>query len=41
LASATVSGSIEIELGAAKLVVRGAVGAEQLRVVLDLIARYR
>ena len=40
-ASAMVSGSIEIELGAAKLVVRGAVEAEQLRVVLDLIARYR
>ncbi len=34
-ASATVSGSIEIELGAAKLVVRGAVEPEQLRVVLD------
>jgi transposase len=40
-ASATASGSIEIELGAAKLVVRGAVEPEQLRVVLDLIARYR
>jgi transposase len=40
-ASATASGSIEIELGAAKLVVRGAVNPEQLRVVLDLIARYR
>jgi len=39
--SATVSGSIEIELGAAKLVVRGGVEPEQLRVVLDLIARYR
>jgi transposase-like protein len=41
LASATASGAIEIELGAAKLVVRGAVAPEQLRVVLDLIARYR
>jgi transposase len=40
-ASATASGSIEIELGAAKLVVRGAVEPEQLRVVVDLIARYR
>ena len=40
-ASATASGSIEIEVGAAKLVVRGAVEPEQLRVVLDLIARYR
>jgi transposase len=40
-ASATASGSLEIELGAAKLVVRGGVAPEQLRVVLDLIARYR
>jgi len=39
--STTVTGSIEIELGAAKLVVRGAVAPEQLRVVLDLLARYR
>lgn len=39
--SATTSGSIEIELGVAKLVVRGAVDAAGLRVVLDLIARYR
>ncbi len=38
---ATGSGTIEIELGAAKLVVRGQVEPEQLRVVLDLIARYR
>lgn len=41
LASTTASGSIEIELGTAKLVVRGAVEPEQLRVVVDLIARYR
>jgi hypothetical protein len=38
---ATASSSIEIELGAAKLVVRGAIEPEQLRVVLDLIAGYR
>ena len=38
---ATGSGTIEIELGAAKLVVRGMVEPAQLRVVLDLIARYR
>jgi transposase len=38
---ATASGSIEIELGGAKLVVRGGVEPEQLRVVLDLLARYR
>jgi transposase len=41
LASATVSGSIEIELGAAKLILRGAVNAGELRVVLDVLARYR
>jgi len=40
-ASAPATGSIEIELGAAKLVVRGMVEPAQLRVVLDLIARYR
>lgn len=40
-ASTTGSGWIEIELGAAKLVVRGMVEPAQLRVVLDLIARYR
>jgi transposase len=39
--SATMTGSIEIELGAAKLVVRGPVDAAVLRVVVDLIARYR
>ena len=41
LASATVSGSIEIELGAAKLILRGPVNAGELRVVLDVLARYR
>ena len=35
------NGSIEIELGVAKLLVRGIVEPEQLRIVLDLIARYR
>jgi transposase len=40
-ASATTSGSIEIELGAAKLVLRGPVDAGELRVVLDVLARYR
>jgi len=39
--SATGNGSIEIELGAAKLLVRGIVEPEQLRIVLDLLARYR
>jgi len=39
--SATASGAIEIEFGAAKLVLRGMVDAEQLRLVLDLLARYR
>lgn len=34
-------GPIEIELGAVKLMVRGPVNAEQLRVVLDVLARYR
>ena len=40
-ASAPASGSIEIELGAAKLILRGAVNAGELRVVLDVLARYR
>ena len=40
-ASATASGSIEIELGAAKLILRGPVNAGELRVVLDVLARYR
>jgi transposase len=40
-ASATVSGSIEIELGAAKLILRGPVNAGELRAVLDVLARYR
>jgi transposase len=37
----TTSGSIEIELGAAKLILRGPVNAGELRVVLDVLARYR
>lgn len=32
---------IEIELGAVKLLLRGAINAEQLRVVLDVLSRYR
>ena len=34
-------GPIEVELGAVKLILRGPVNAEQLRVVLDVLARYR
>jgi len=35
------AGLIEIELGAVKLILRGPVNAGELRVVLDLLARYR
>jgi transposase len=35
------SGPIEIELGAVKLILRGPVNAGELRVVLDVLARYR
>jgi transposase len=38
---ATTSGWIEIELGAAKVILRGAVNAKELRVVLDVLVRYR
>ena len=34
-------GPIEIELGAVKLIVRGPVNAGELRVVLDVLSRYR
>jgi transposase len=34
-------GPIEVELGAVKLILRGPVNAEQLRIVLDVLARYR
>jgi transposase len=34
-------GLIEVELGAVKLILRGAIHAEQLRVVLDVLVRYR
>jgi transposase len=34
-------GPIEIELGAVKLILRGPVNAGELRVVLDILARYR
>jgi transposase len=40
-ASPAASGSIEIELSAAKVIVRGPVNAGELRVVLDVLARYR
>jgi transposase len=40
-ASARGSGAIEIELAAAKVILRGPVNAVELRVVLDLLARYR
>ena len=39
--SATAGGSIEIELGAAKVILRGSVNAGELRVVLDVLSRYR
>jgi transposase len=35
------SSSIEIELGAAKLILHGTVDATQLRLVLEAVARYR
>ena len=37
----TSGAAIEIELGAAKLTVRGPVDREQLRLVLDALVRYR
>jgi transposase len=40
-ASVSASGAMEIELGAVKLILRGPVDAGELRIVLDLIARYR
>jgi transposase len=39
--SSSAIGSIEIELSAAKLILRGPVDIGQLRVVLDALARYR
>ena len=39
--SGTATGSIEIELSAAKLILRGPVDIGQLRLVLDALARYR
>jgi transposase len=39
--SGTSTGSIEIELSAAKLILRGPVDIGQLRLVLDALARYR
>jgi transposase len=40
-ASPAASGSIEIELGAARVILRGPVNAGELRVVLDVLSRYR